>query len=108
MNQEVKTKWIQALRSGKYKQGFGVLRGEDCYCCLGVLCDLNEDTDWEVLDNPVENIYKPFPDNSYICLPNKISEWAEITARQEDVLATLNDTARYTFEQIADYIEENL
>lgn len=52
MNQEMKVKWVAALRSGKYKQGSHVLRQtgmggssdrEDClWCCLGVLCDLIE------------------------------------------------------------------
>lgn len=33
-------KWIEALRSGKYKQGAGKLRVGDCYCCLGVACEV--------------------------------------------------------------------
>ena len=36
--------WIEALRSGKYKQGTNTLGqffdGEVHYCCLGVLCEL--------------------------------------------------------------------
>jgi len=33
--------WITALRSGKYKQGCGLLRTrDDKYCCLGVLLQL--------------------------------------------------------------------
>lgn len=33
--------WVEALRSGKYKQGAGCLRSEDNhFCCLGVLCDI--------------------------------------------------------------------
>lgn len=41
MNEELKQKWIEALRSGKYKQGHGQLRDLDNrYCCLGVLCDV--------------------------------------------------------------------
>ena len=36
--------WIDALRSGKYKQGrtelHGVIDGEDRYCCLGVAREL--------------------------------------------------------------------
>lgn len=36
-----KRKWLEALRSGKYKQGAGYLHtinddGQDTYCCLGV------------------------------------------------------------------------
>lgn len=41
------SKWIEALRSGDYKQGNRLLRDiEDNYCCLGVLC--------EVMGVPVE------------------------------------------------------
>lgn len=32
--------WINALRSGEYKQGSGGLQSEEGYCCLGVACDL--------------------------------------------------------------------
>lgn len=40
MKQEERAFWAKELRSGKYKQGKGCLRGaDDTYCCLGVLCD---------------------------------------------------------------------
>lgn len=50
MNPEVKKLWVDALRSGEYKQTIGLLRGnwsgdgvqsETGYCCLGVLTDLH-------------------------------------------------------------------
>lgn len=43
MKKEIADKWVEALRSGKYKQTReGVLRTKDKkeYCCLGVLCKL--------------------------------------------------------------------
>lgn len=39
--------WIQALRSGKYKQAKKRLKTENGFCCLGVACDLTGE-DWEV------------------------------------------------------------
>lgn len=33
-------KWINALRSGKYKQTQGSLQDAKGYCCLGVACEL--------------------------------------------------------------------
>lgn len=33
--------WIEALRSGEYQQGEGLLKEYDYYCCLGVLCDVS-------------------------------------------------------------------
>ena len=40
MHEYVKNKWVEALRSGKYKQGRGKLNSENGYCCLGVLCEV--------------------------------------------------------------------
>lgn len=34
-------KWLTALRSGEYEQGYGQLYEEEKYCCLGVLCELS-------------------------------------------------------------------
>ena len=34
--------WCQALRSGEYKQGEGMLCQNNKYCCLGVACDIAE------------------------------------------------------------------
>jgi hypothetical protein len=42
MNERIKKLWVEALRSGKYKQGRGKLRNESNeFCCLGVLCNLH-------------------------------------------------------------------
>lgn len=51
MNKERKAQWIEALRSGKYKQGRCYLRipkqdGVDEFCCLGVACDISEVGRW--------------------------------------------------------------
>ena len=40
------TKWIEALRSGKYQQGKCFLhqknsKGEEYFCCLGVACNIS-------------------------------------------------------------------
>lgn len=42
MNPMYKSKWINALRSGEFKQGRKVLHNtvENTYCCLGVLCHI--------------------------------------------------------------------
>jgi hypothetical protein len=42
MNQDIKNKWIDALLSGEYKQGYSVLhnRDDNSYCVLGVLCEV--------------------------------------------------------------------
>ena len=45
MNKKTKSEWLQALKSDKYTQGRGQLRGNNvdgivCHCCLGVLADV--------------------------------------------------------------------
>lgn len=45
--------WVAALRSGKYQRAEGSLKktnrnGEDCFCCLGVACDL-AGVGWELI-----------------------------------------------------------
>ena len=42
MTPELKTKWIEALRSGKYEQGKHYLKVNGKFCCLGVLCEVME------------------------------------------------------------------
>lgn len=37
MPKSIRRKWLNALRSGKYKQGKGALEKDGKYCCLGVL-----------------------------------------------------------------------
>lgn len=41
LKQDIKARWVAALRSGNYQQGHRALRtGSNHFCCLGVLCDL--------------------------------------------------------------------
>lgn len=40
MTPELKTAWIEALRSGRYEQGQQHLFSNGKYCCLGVLCEV--------------------------------------------------------------------
>ena len=41
--QEVKDKWLKALKSGKYRQGTRTLYADsdNSYCCIGVLGDIH-------------------------------------------------------------------
>lgn len=40
MKPEIKRKWLEALRSGQYKQTSGCLTDGERFCCLGVLTNL--------------------------------------------------------------------
>lgn len=111
MNQEIKTKWAEALRSGMYKQGTGCLREGDAFCCLGVLCDMHlietNTGDWDgayYLDEPG-------------LLPKEVIAWADLKANDPIVidpftgharsLSGLNDNL-IPFKEIADMIESCL
>ena len=49
MEKALKAKWIEALRSGQYRQTQARLRTSDGlgHCCLGVLCDISGQGEWE-------------------------------------------------------------
>jgi len=92
MNQEVKAKWVEALRSGKYKQGRKTLKHAGRYCCLGVLC--------EVAGEPIERFHNN--------LNNPFMERVGFPWGQHGVLIEMNDTKKKSFAEIADYVEQNL
>lgn len=108
--------WVEALRSGKYKQGYRWLRSiKNEYCCWGVACDL-EGVVWQ--QNRFDNchsyeirgegrVYETYPpmhvvqqlgyevDDGYI-----LSYECEVV----EALAMMND-AGSSFLEIADVIE---
>jgi hypothetical protein len=116
MNPDVKAVWIEALRSGNYQQGRGVLtnigsNGAASHCCLGVLCQLyNQTFDDLVVDVVDGHIYY---NNVGAYLPNVVADWSGLTDFNDQVaLADRNDGSdhhqKHTFAEIADYVEENL
>lgn len=130
MNPEVKQKWIDALRSGKYEQGSEKLRSVSGYCCLGVLCDLyaqEHNVEWDFRGNEETNLqpmdYWYYEGESEF-LPESVMNWAglelncpliEIDVAEDDEdpwvyregLADLNDSG-YTFNDLSKLIEEQL
>jgi hypothetical protein len=127
MNSQIKQKWIDSLRSGKYDQTQGKLYSGDGFCCLGVLCDIyaKEVGDKScVKKDPSKTIdddkwnYWYFDDQSE-CLPECVKDWAELNEDDPVVinpvvgedyvttLAYLNDGGA-TFEDLAEMIEAQL
>lgn len=128
MNKDVKALWLTALRSGEYQQTTGTLRSPNGYCCLGVLCDLAVKAGVEVSVAKAEYSENTIYGGLMSTLPRPVREWAgmvsdsgnlvdviEIAEYENDeeidveyayTLIDLNDGAGYTFEQIADVIEE--
>ncbi len=105
MNQEVKNRWIEALRSGEYKQGMAKLRTiDDRFCCLGVLCDISNISTW--INNGIFHSYA-YGGLAFEILPIIVGEWADLDEGSQQILMRLNDSGK-SFIEIADYIEKNL
>lgn len=105
MNPEIKAQWIEALRSGEYKQAQKQLRtGDDRFCCLGVLCNLIPDLVWTSEDR---NGWSAHYDEarSFGLLPYTLRDELGISGERVDELTELNDQQGRDFNQIADWIE---
>ena len=99
MNAELKAKWVEALRSGRYKQGRGFLRNaNDEFCCLGVLCDVVDSSKWM---HPAKDKAQ-FWDGLRLSVPDNIG----LTFSQSSY-AGLNDIQMKSFNEIADFVEAN-
>ncbi len=96
MDTKLARKWAKALRSGKFKQGKSELRsnapdGSSSYCCLGVLCEINGESD-EVMEH------------TGLSTAGVLDKYG-MSGPMESALMELNDDANYTFEEIAEVID---
>jgi len=133
MKKNIAEKWVKALRSGNYNQGYEYLCHKGNYCCLGVLCELYvKDTGdssfrTEGSDSGWNADYSFFGEEHEI-LPAQVIDWAGIREENHSgtfvvdkcfyTLSVWNDgsgtdyEANYvdgkegTFENIADAIEK--
>jgi hypothetical protein len=107
MNPDVKKKWVEALRSGEYKQAKGRLMKHGGYCCLGVLCKVAAD---EGIASG-RDLERPY-------LTEQVIQWADLDDIEGpdimlpdlagyDSLVTANDGGA-SFGRIADLIEKHL
>lgn len=118
MKKEQLTKWLVALRSGKYKQCDSLLHNEVTggYCCLGVLQVVTDGdierfplgghprhlpTEKWMKDNGIKNIEFNLSDNIY----TYASDFREKATSSTLSASALNDTLKLTFSEIADIME---
>lgn len=94
MDAEIKQRWVDALRSGKYKQCRYRLSNGAEHCCLGVLADVAE----------IEYIkgWIGYDSLGYESIERMIGH------DNSQLLWRMNDRDKSSFEEIADYIEANL
>ena len=98
MKNVTKEEWVAALRSGDYKQGHSVLKFNDEFCCLGVLCDLSGG-EWNKTSTKIDSFSES---TSY---PPYLIECASDLSFT--TLASMNDNGK-SFNEIADKIEVEL
>jgi len=127
LHEEIKARWVAALREPDRVQGTGQLRDEEGrQCCLDVLCDLAV-ADGIIsapsllppsvtgLEYPVFGYADKYTVDYYQCevLPKEVMEWAKLKDQNPAVdynesfsdLSELNDEYHLSFTEIADTIE---
>lgn len=115
MNPEVKQLWLDALRSGEYRQTEEVLHDDKGFCCLGVLTDLyRQQIGGAWVDNDLgyyEFIDVNHRDNETDILPWTVVNWAglkdQVPHLADNYISDLNDQGM-SFKEIANLIEEQL
>lgn len=132
MNQEIKARWVAALRSGEFEQGKDYLCEDGKYCCLGVLSELavrdGVIAPAEAIDVPSGGTIPGLAfDGERHHLPQSVAKWADINPEYDDwegdvvydpdpyvlfgdrdqTVSELNDKGM-TFPELADLIEEKL
>jgi hypothetical protein len=128
LKKKFKKEWVAALRSGKFNQGSGALRDTfsdtETFCCLGVACHLLRPNLWQNVPNEpfkfrmnhgfddhelaeLDCDRPDFPKQQGAYMPKALAEEIGLTVLDQKRLVDMNDGSS-TFDEIADYIEENL
>lgn len=110
-----KQRWVQALRGDQYRQGRERLRDpDDCFCCLGVACDVLNSKEWSQEVQPNYGVpgyaWGTHPTGLVGCDLDKALGLPDGTAK---ILSMKNDgigveSRPLSFAEIADWIEANL
>lgn len=124
INRPAIERWVAALRSGSYTQGKRVLRMGNCYCCLGVACEVfRQDTgqgEWVEMEGvgilPPIFEFKMEGDRESAILPKAVTAYLGLPSTPPRTvsfnptingftLADHNDEMGATFDDIARMIE---
>ena len=135
MPKEFGEKWIATLRSGKYEQSHSALKDNKGYCCLGVACamvgiedekldslelivNIDEGIDLsgipdiliqDIDDNNLVEILTEFNDGISLIKLNSIRvQYSNLKFRKELELEESKTKVYFSFEEIADFIEDNI
>jgi len=112
MNKDNVLKWVEALESGKYQQGFGTLNSKnETFCCLGVACEVAILNGVELRkEKNVNGLF--YYNGNPSTLPCAVQQWLDIDVGVGNPpvggksLASLNDKFEVSFEVIAKEIRK--
>lgn len=96
--------WIDALRSGDYKQGHTFLHSHDKFCCLGVGLDV---MGCEWVEHPRDRGTFAASDSLmsfHVLTPSQLQRLG-ISRAEMTVLYEANDVLHKSFDEIADAVE---
>ncbi len=104
-----KKKWLAALRSGEYEQGLHNLYRNGTYCCLGVGCVVNG-ISLDQLDG--KGVIIPRTLGEELNKMPEVLRGSNLKSEEDynpivEKLTDMNDIDMNSFDEIADYIEEN-
>ncbi len=111
MNQNVKFKFLDRLRNNDYKQVRGELasvqkNGVECFCASGILCELAYE---EGVVRKTEFAPREYAYDGYAGFePEAVHVWSGIPRHKMTAIIRLNDQKKWSFAEIADWVEENL
>ncbi len=109
MKTEIKQRWLEALRDGKRKQGKHYLKDvDDTFCPLGVLCDLYNNSLWQISTKEPIGLKEHYSYMDSECfIPEPVRNWAgNIDFSSQMMIANMNDNSGYSFQDIANWIEK--
>lgn len=100
-------RWVKALKGGEYHQGRKALNRGGRHCCLGVLCEvMNLRKYQEYREYPAWYYYEN--EESYTRLAEKlVDDWLGSEHGFVEELIEMNDTKNFSFEEIAERIEDH-
>lgn len=104
-------KWVEVLKSGKFKQARNRLATEDGFCCLGVACEVAIENGVEI-NKTIVATGRILYDHNETLLPDSVRKWLNlsscgsnyVTRNSAEQLTHDNDSGK-TFTEIADIIE---
>ncbi len=108
----LQTKWLEALKSGKYQHGRGLLckinsKGKMEYCCLGVLCEImgvEKTMDDHFIQYELHNASLPPGIAKQVGLRSEHGDIANPSIHGD--LTKVNDNSRYGFQPVIDIMEK--